>query len=58
MGKGKGEFVRNVFRGANCKPVIIFKYVSRMRILRFTRKLNLWLNKFHAFTSSSTRLSK
>lgn len=58
MGKGKGEYVRNVFRGSNCKPVLIFRNISKMRIIRFTRRLNMWFNKFHAFSSFNSRLKK
>lgn len=51
MGKGKGDYKRNVFRGRACKPVLIFKNISKYRLIRFTKKLNMWNNKFVLFSS-------
>lgn len=40
MGKGKGKFVRFVFRTKTLKPIFIFKKISKYRVASFVRYLN------------------
>lgn len=40
MGKGKGKFLRYVFRYKTLKPIFMFKLMSKSRITKFTNFLN------------------
>lgn len=40
MGKGKGKFVRFVFRSKVLKPIFIFKKISKYRVIKFVKYLN------------------
>lgn len=40
MGKGKGRFVRFVFRTKVMKPIFIFNKISNMRLTKFINYLN------------------
>lgn len=58
MGKGKGDYKRNVFRGRACKPVLIFKNISKYRLYRFIKRLNMWNNKFFLFSAYNNAMRK
>jgi len=49
MGKGKGKFVRFFFKATNCKPLIIFSRISKIRIIKFLKFLKHSGNFYYGF---------
>lgn len=49
MGRGKGRFNRFVFLTQSIKPLLIFQKISKNRVIKFKKMLNILLKKFEFF---------